>query len=73
MFFISSNVMTVTRYRTTLGNHFFFFTDCYNRIRTGYKHYTYRDYKNVRSPLACADQCRITSYCTTFSFRSVQI
>ncbi|TRY68387.1 hypothetical protein TCAL_01423 [Tigriopus californicus] len=43
--------------------------DCYTRIRTAYKHYTYRDYKTVTSVAQCGLACRQTTYCSTFSYR----
>eukprot|EP00095_Tigriopus_kingsejongensis_P011025 maker-scaffold109_size355148-snap-gene-0.17 protein:Tk11025 transcript:maker-scaffold109_size355148-snap-gene-0.17-mRNA-1 annotation:"hypothetical protein DAPPUDRAFT_257231" len=43
--------------------------ECYARIRTAYKHYTYRDYKTVSSVNQCALECRRTSYCATYSYR----
>ena len=43
--------------------------DCYRRMKTGYKHYTYRDYKVADSISECAYECERTSYCRSFSFR----
>ena len=46
-----------------------FMLDCFVRMKRGYKHYAYRDNKDVDSVEECADECFRSVYCKTFSFR----
>jgi hypothetical protein len=50
---------------------FFLFSDCYTRMKRGYKHYAYRDYKSVPSVEKCSEECFKSAYCKTFSYRLV--
>ena len=43
--------------------------DCFVRMKRGFKHYAYRDNKEVDSVEECADECFRSAYCKTFSFR----
>merc|ERR1719319_1996622 len=35
-----------------------------------HKHYTYRDYRTSSSEGDCGEECRLLSWCQSFSFRS---
>ena len=49
------------------------YTGCFERVRTGYKHFTYRNSMTVSRIEDCAVECKNMVVCETFSFRHTSI
>ena len=49
------------------------YTGCFERVRTGYKHFTYRNSMTVSRIEDCAVECKNMINCETFSFRHTSI
>ena len=47
--------------------------ECYERIRTGYKHFTYRNSLQVTTLEECVAECKKAGNCKTFSFKYRQV
>ena len=46
-------------------------SDCYEKVRTGYRHYSgyYQSHLNVRDVEECQEECAREQQCRSFSYR----
>ena len=71
--FRALKIMSVNSLMYAIINNISFFIECFERIRTGYKHFTYRNSMSATTVRGCAEECfrntKGNTNCQTFSFR----